>query len=350
MTVKRNYGIDLLRLVFMYMICLLHTLSHGGIISACLVGGAEYKVYSLVKVFTLCAVDGFAIISGYMANDKPRKYSKIVDMWFQAIFYSFILTVILMLAGFGEGITLKVLFKNAFPIIFKKYWYFYSYVLLFFAAPMLNKYLFSVDENTAKKVIILLVVLFSVAGILKDTFEVQKGYSALWLIVLYCIGVLAKRIKIFEEKKTPVLIALFLLCNLISWGAYIFAGVDLIISYVSPTVLLSGLILVVLFSRLQFKGGVISKLSPLAFGVYLFQINKIVWEVFLKKTFAFVAQYNIAAGVLCAFGIAFCIFAAGLAIEFIRSKIAKLIRLHSLSEAIVRLADKAMMKVSVLMK
>lgn len=31
---ERNYGIDLLRLVLMYMVCMLHTLQQGGILGA----------------------------------------------------------------------------------------------------------------------------------------------------------------------------------------------------------------------------------------------------------------------------------------------------------------------------
>ena len=30
-------------------------------------------------------------------------------------------------------------------------------------------------------------------------FRTAGGYSAIWLIVLYCIGVLAKRVKLFEK-------------------------------------------------------------------------------------------------------------------------------------------------------
>lgn len=38
---ERNYGIDLLRLVLMYMVCILHTLGQGGILEACEPGTAE---------------------------------------------------------------------------------------------------------------------------------------------------------------------------------------------------------------------------------------------------------------------------------------------------------------------
>ena len=42
---ERNYGIDLLRLVLMYMVCMLHTLGQGGILNACQAGTVAYKVY-----------------------------------------------------------------------------------------------------------------------------------------------------------------------------------------------------------------------------------------------------------------------------------------------------------------
>ena len=90
MKYERNYGIDLLRLVLMYMVCMLHTLGQGGILGVCQAGTVEYKAFWFLEILSYCAVDGFAIISGYMAVDRPRKYEKLVDMWFQAFFYSFV--------------------------------------------------------------------------------------------------------------------------------------------------------------------------------------------------------------------------------------------------------------------
>lgn len=42
---QRNYGIDLLRLVLMYMVCILHTLGQGGILNACQEGTTEFRVF-----------------------------------------------------------------------------------------------------------------------------------------------------------------------------------------------------------------------------------------------------------------------------------------------------------------
>lgn len=82
---ERNYGIDLLRLVFMFMVCLYHTLGHGGILKAS--SGTEgYKAFWFFEIISCCAIDGFAVISGYTASVRSHKYFKIVDMWFQTFF------------------------------------------------------------------------------------------------------------------------------------------------------------------------------------------------------------------------------------------------------------------------
>ena len=85
----RNYGIDLLRLVLMYMVCILHVLGHGGVLNAVTPGTAKYIVYWLLEIISYCAVDAFALISGYTSKLQPhQKYDKIVNMWFQVFFYS----------------------------------------------------------------------------------------------------------------------------------------------------------------------------------------------------------------------------------------------------------------------
>src|SRR5574344_1724268 len=86
---NRNYGIDFLRLVLMYMVCVLHTLGQGGIIYSSINGSIGFGVFYLLEIISYCAVDSFAIISGYTSKNKPQKYEKIVSMWFQVLFFSF---------------------------------------------------------------------------------------------------------------------------------------------------------------------------------------------------------------------------------------------------------------------
>lgn len=335
----RNYGIDLLRLVLMYMVCLLHTLGMGGILGVCVVGTIEHKVFWFLEILSYCAVDGFAIVSGYMANDTPRKYNKLIDMWFQAFFYSFIVTLFFTIIGLNESWSIEDIFRSMFPVTFDYFWYFTAYFALFLAIPFLNRFLFAIDINTAKKAFIIIVLLFSVIEVLGGSFKTNNGYSATWLMVLYCIGVLAKRIKLFETRRSISLIALWMLCILLTWGAFIFTGNDCLINYVSPTILLNGILMVVLFSRIEIRDFFGKKLSPLAFGVYLFQMNDIIWNHILNNAFVGVVEQPIYIGVLLVFVFAFAIFSSGLIVEYIRNRIGKILRISALSNRIAFFLD-----------
>ncbi len=300
MSKERNYGIDLLRLVLMYMVCVLHVLGRGGVLSSSVQGTVGYRVFWLLETLSYCAVDGFAIISGYMANDKPRKISKLIEMWLQVLFYSFVLTLILTIIGLNDTWGKRAILKSLLPVTSDYYWYFTAYFALFLSIPILNKFLFNIDVNNARKAFITIVFVFSFMESVSSAFKTNGGYSAIWLMVLYCIGVLAKKINLFEKWHSVTLIAIWALCILLSWGLHAFFGIQRLITYVSPTILLSGIIMVVLFSRMRIHSSmikVIKKTSPLAFGVYLWQLNKVFWDKYLNGAFVGIVSQPIPVGV-----------------------------------------------------
>lgn len=108
--------------------------------------------------------------------------------------------------------------------------------------------------------------------------------------------------------------------------------------------------MVVLFSKLKLKGTIIAKLSPLAFGIYLFQSNQVIWNNVIKDAFAFVVQKNIVIGVIYAFLFASIIFISGLIVEFLRSKLFTLIRIPLLSKKIVNVFDICLGKCTTFLK
>lgn len=138
-----------------------------------------------------------------------------------------------MAFGFADGFTAKDVIKMCFPVLFNQYWYFTAYFALFFAVPLLNKFLFTVNEFSAKKALLVLVALFSVPGIVSDPFKTNSGYSALWLMVLYCIGALAKRIQLFEKTRTRTLVLLWVLCIFSTWTLKVFVGMGHLVKYIS---------------------------------------------------------------------------------------------------------------------
>ena len=346
----RNDGIEALRLLFMFMVCLLHILGQGGVLAACQPGTAAYGLFWLMEAVGYCAVDGFAFISGYTAKNRPQQWEKIVDMWFQEWFYSLVLSLLLGAAGVGSAPGLTELLHYCFPVTFHVFWYFTAYVALFFAAPVLNAFLFRVAEAAAKRAFLLLVGLFSVLGTVADPFHTKGGYSALWLMAVYCMGALARRIRLFEGKKSGVLVLMWLGCSLITWAGYVFGGMGRWMSYLSPTVLMSAMVLVVLFSRLPVKGNLVRKVTPAVFGIYLFQVNPVVWSGLLYNACGFVVSEPLPIGAACVLGAAGVLFAVGFAVETVRLKLAQWLCLNAASQKAVAVLDGMLGRLAVLLR
>ncbi|MBR6668219.1 MAG: acyltransferase family protein [Clostridia bacterium] len=63
---KRNEGIDLLRCLAMLMVVVLHVLNHGGILESSARGMPVYNAAWLLRAAGTCAVNCYALISGYV--------------------------------------------------------------------------------------------------------------------------------------------------------------------------------------------------------------------------------------------------------------------------------------------
>lgn len=333
---QRNYGIDLLRIVLMYMICLIHALGRGGILTS-ENGTPQFYVLWLFESFAFCAVNAFGIISGYMSTSSKSRTSKIVEMWFQAFFYSFILTILLLACGVRYDISIADIMKCMIPMSTRVYWYFSGYFALFFAMPFLYRIVDAMDISTAKKALIILFLLFS--RVIGDPFLACNGYSTIWLFVLYCIGLLMRKTGLFASLSSKRLIVLLSVCTILTWAARVFAGTERLLMYVSPTVLLSGMIMVVLFSRININCKIVKKLSPYMFGVYLLQLSPVVWDVILKGRFSFLKNKNALTIVIGSLVFSFVIFALGTIIEWFRSKLAAMIQIPKLSNYIAKACE-----------
>ena len=343
---KRNYGIELLRLVFMFMIVMWHILGYGGIITHSFTGSTRV-IYGALIVLCYCAVDGFAFLSGYVST-KNRKKEKIVNMWFQVFFYSFFLTIILALI-LHQNLGTSEILKYVFPISHGVYWYMTAYFILLLVMPMLNKYLFELDEKESKKIFVLLFVLFSCISFVSDPFKTDNGYSALWLIVLYIMGVLARKIDLFHTRSNASLLFMFFLSSFITWGCNVSYGYDKFINYLSPTMLINAMTLVVLFSRFKLKGDVLSKIGPLALVVYLFHLNPIVWSYF-ENAFSLLTLKPVLYGIFYVFLYSYIIVVIGLFLEWIRKTIADWLNINESSKGIVQILESFFLKMSIIFK
>ena len=123
---ERNYGIDLLRILAMYMVVILHILGCGGILWTCEKFSLNYYVAWFLETSAYCAVDVFAMISGYVMVNAKFNGFRIIPLYLTVLFYSAIITLLFrflpMLSSFHE-VTIRELIKGVcIPVVSQQYW------------------------------------------------------------------------------------------------------------------------------------------------------------------------------------------------------------------------------------
>lgn len=319
---SRNYGIDLLRIVCMYMICILHVNGQGGAMTHHLGMEASWKTVVLLEVISYCACNTYGMISGYVGIDVKRRPARIVELWLTVFWYSALGTLIGVFA-FHLPAEEDTLWKAGFPTMWKTYWYFSSYVGVFFIAPYLNKMVKTLGDTEKKRLCLMLFLLTSVFTMVprasttgSDFLGIGAGYSFLWLAVMYVTGACIRELTREEggsdrEEKKDLLhrgrlfyLLLFAVCVILTWLSRFLIEdftkavygqaryVRLLYSYAGPTMVISAYALLMIFKGIQPSGGIrkiIRILSPMAFSVYLVQVQPYFWNYALKGECSFIA-------------------------------------------------------------
>lgn len=332
---ERNHGIELLRIFAMLIAAVLHILKKGGVITASEGNLAAYSTVWLLEAAAYCAVNCYALISGYVGysdRPKPLRLARCIELWLQVVFYSVIITTVYCIAGVGPvGVSD---FADAFlPVTSKQYWYFTAYIGMFFFIPLLNALVRRLNRRALVSLCIMLIAVFSLYDTFasfwkKDPLALVGGHSPLWLGVLYIFGAAMKKLRVPESmsSKKALLIyasaAVFTALFKITGDRLLrFVPGSLFVRDTSPTVLLCAAALLVAFVR--FKPG--RKLTefavlfaPAAFGVYLLHVSPLVFEHVIGNRFAFIGRLPfplIPFAVLASAGV---ILAVGLAADKVR--------------------------------
>ena len=336
---KRNYGIDSLRLIAMFMVVLLHVLGQGGILSA--TKGFKNAEVWFWEISAYCAVDCYAIISGFVGYSEIEKkypYEKFLKFWLQVFTYSFGITLIMFLIK-PELVGIKELFLSIFPIASKQYWYASSYAALFFLIPWINKLVRSCSKKEISSLVFTLMAVFSVYGMctntIWDSFSLAGGYSVIWLVILYIIGAWMKKCDIPNRLKNKKLIIgtigfiLFIWCirivvseSAISW---IFVG------YTNIMMVFIAFALVCIYSKISLGKRIqrfVKCFSPAAFGVYLIHTNLVIFNNILAGAFTWIADIPSGLISICVVILSLIIFAVCLLIEKVRLSVFRVLKIN----------------------
>ena len=324
-TRDRNYGIDLLRVYSMFLVVILHCLGQGGLLSHTANNSLQYKLLWFMKIFAYCSVNIFALISGYVSfTDKKKKFkiSNYIKMWIQVVFYGIFVVMIFRMV-FPNTYSVKNYLLAIFPVSNNLYWYFTAYTGLFFLTPFLNAGVRECNTKTLKKVFIVIFVIFSLFGTLASKFNLINGYSVIWLILLYILGAIIKKCQFENEIKNSHAIVCILILVLITYLYKIYGlnfsffnitiNKDTFVSYTSPTIVLSAILHLIIFSKLKLNNKIskyASTIGTSAFSIYLLNTQSLFYEKILRDLFVEILNKPIVFifMIIVLFSIAFCVY------------------------------------------
>lgn len=333
-----HYGIDLLRIVAMFMIVVTHVLAQGGIRKE--VEGTfdlYYFVTWLLQIAVYWAVNAYALISGFVGHRSRYRYSKILDLWLHVFFYTFLFAV-----GFtvlGKDLSLTDWRNALFPILTGKYWYVTAYFGLLVFLPLINLALERINNKNLGRILVIAFVSFSLVPALFnnsiDEFALDRGYSSLWLILLYLTGAYLARKDLTELPKNRVLLVIYSLTVLVSFALKSVVG-NIWFWYTSPTMILGALCIFIPFARMKITNtklqAFIKVVAPTTLGIYLIHLNPLIVRFLLRDFAKPFTDLPILAFVGMILGASAIIFALSSAIDWLRLKLFDKLKVKGLSE------------------
>lgn len=347
---ERNTGIDLLRLLAMLMVVILHVLGFGGILNNSKFLSINYEIGWLLEIISYCAVNCYALISGYVGINYNFKYSRIIELWLRVIFYNLVITGIFFIID--PSLISKVdIFKIFFPVLTNEYWYFTTYFCMFFFIPFLNFLINKLNKKMSTKLIITIILLFSITTMIsdKDIFGISYGYSVIWLTLLYLIGAYIKKYDILKKWSKLKLLLGFSFCAIFTWlSKFIIEIVYLkcfnqvhqgmyFVRYNSITILFEAIFLLVLFSKIKIKKEkrFIQYIGGLAFSIYIIHLNQFILDSMFKGKFVEYIKLSPFMFVIAVITSSIFICIVCLIIDMLRNYIFKKIKIKEFSNYIV---------------
>lgn len=343
---KRNYGLDLLRILSMLMVIMMHLVEKGEFINAEGVLGIEaWMMYACSTV----AVNCFVLITGYFMSEKTFKLSRVITVWVEVVFWS--VTIFLTTLCLKGEFQLSELFKCLLPFSFNSYWFVNTYILLIMIAPLLNIIVANVSK---KKYTLGLCVIIGLWCVLNNflkflsPIDSSEGYGIEWFCVLYLVGAYIK--KYHKEPKvknrnlwiyfTTSIGTVILHQVLLPYGKFV--SFNMVATYNNILVFAGSVSLFLFFCQMNLNNSylisLISWFSPKAFAVYIIHhapsMRMILWK------YISVANFNVRFGggfFVYAVTVVVCIFGICSVMEWCREKVFSILRINAF---IRRLSEK----------
>lgn len=297
---QRNYGIDLLRLVAAIYVVIPHVLNQGGLYTATVPDSAQNYACRILLIFTYCTVSIFGMISGFVGYKEPGRRFSIsgyLSLWIDVVFYSIGLTLIYMYLR-PDVVTTETLFNMFFPVTKNLYWYFSAYTVVYFLSPFLNRIVYHCSEKELHWLFFLIFFIIVPVDYIGADFSLSGGYSSLWLIFMYLLGAIIKKLNLGASIHPGVALLAVILINSCFYFINtvhpeinilnISISFELNYFFTSPFFLASAVLHVIIFSRMRinaFTQKLIAFAAPASFAAYIVNVQECFWLYYMKDHF-----------------------------------------------------------------
>lgn len=347
---KRNYGIDLVKIVAMLLVTFVHILRRGGAIDGSLTHTTK-GVLCVLEGVAFCCINLFAMSTGFLCYGKKTKLSRLLQLWMQVFFWSVAVSFGVALYSHDMSIIIKK-FKTVFFVFTSNtYWYFTAYVALFFLIPVINYLLENIDTKRIFRFTVIFFVLFSIVPfVFNEDKYTAKGYSFVWLVYMYLVGALIKKYDILSKvKQYKAFIGIVLFTILEGTAICIFfnpknhilkAYKNIPEKYNFFLVVLLSIFIFLFVAKLQIKGkflkSAVKMLSATSFSVYLIHVHPLIFDKYFAKLFKFIGSYSWskAIGAVLLFGII--LYTCCTILGWIQMKLFELIKINKLCDYLAK--------------
>lgn len=351
----RGSGIELLRLIAIFMVIGLHMFGYSHYYECSLMaGGAVRTVSSWIRLMFRPCVNIFIIITGYfmvkMRFNLKKAYKRVFKIYLTVLFYSVVLNVIFLLLGEKyytvdetTPTLLNMILKMAFPVLSQQWYFITEYILLCLFAPFLNIILQNIKKNDYKVLLCISTFVMSIWFFLSNLRgfdhivsnngfgDLEAGKNLFSFMYIYMIG---GYIRLHcESKDAPK--ASYLLGALVCWllNIQLETGIlkfleleDMVLKFTNPLVILTAVFLLLYFKDLHFHSKIVNTLASTSLGVYIIHefayVRNVIWNIF---DFRKVDSNNILLNLVYIISIIVIVFGICVAIDLLRQKLFKLI-------------------------
>ena len=295
-------------MISMYAIILRHFFADGN-------GRRHYPNYKRQIEWWYTFMDfhnnAFMLISGIVGY-KTNKYANLLYLWLTAFFYS--VGIHKYIIHFQKRFYInQPMYKEYFPMIFQRYWYFTAYFGMYIFLPVINKGISYLSKGELKFVVITTLGIINIWRYYKnpkvDVFNLNGGSSVIWLLTFYLTGAYIGKYHVDYSGVKKYIYCILLAC-IYFFFSYLFFKVShdelylgkgyyqieivnilkrmLLEKLDSLTRIIQAITICLFFMQIRFNkylAKFISFFGPLIFGIYLTHNHKVIKENISRRTF-----------------------------------------------------------------